>query len=428
MEEWDAWLERPGRRARPDAVAGAAQGRLQATGRPARPVPSGLALPRRRRRAPPATSRGCSRRASPTCSTTTSRARSSRVCWRSAASSAPGPGRGRPGTAYVMVHHKVGDVGEDGDGLGAWGFPEGGMGGVTSALRSAASSFGAEVRTGAAVDRIVVAQRPRDRRRARLGRGAARARRDRHDPPEDHLPPAARPGRTAGRLRHRHRALADPIGHRQGEPGPRPPAPLHEPPRACPDVYGGTIVLAPSLDHVERAFQDAVAGRPADATVRRHLHPERVRPDAGPRGPPRHEHVHAVGAARVGRRAPPRRAGRLRRPGHRADGGGGAGLHERRSCTARSSGRTRWSTRTASSAATSSTASCRPGSSSTCVRCPGTRTTGPRSRGLYMAGSATHGGGGVTGIPALNVVAAVRRDRRRARILHPRRTRSDARS
>ena len=41
--------------------------------------------------------------------------------------------------------------------------------------------------------------------------------------------------------------------------------------------------------------------------------------------------------------------------------------------------------------------------------------------GLYMAGSATHGGGGVTGIPALNVVAAVGHDRRRARS-PPRRT------
>ncbi|MGZ6946168.1 MAG: phytoene desaturase family protein, partial [Acidimicrobiia bacterium] len=30
-----------------------------------------------------------------------------------------------------------------------------------------------------------------------------------------------------------------------------------------PDVHGGTIVLAPSLDHLEQAFQDAVAGRPA---------------------------------------------------------------------------------------------------------------------------------------------------------------------
>jgi phytoene dehydrogenase-like protein len=35
--------------------------------------------------------------------------------------------------------------------------------------------------------------------------------------------------------------------------------------------------------------------------------------------------------------------------------------------------------------------------------------------GLYHASSATHGGGGVTGIPGLNVVAAIRHDRRTVR-------------
>ena len=50
------------------------------------------------------------------------------------------------GTAYVMAHHKIGDVG-DGK-LGAWGFPEGGMGAVTRALADAARAFGATVRTG----------------------------------------------------------------------------------------------------------------------------------------------------------------------------------------------------------------------------------------------------------------------------------------
>ena len=35
-----------------------------------------------------------------------------------------------PGTAYVMAHHKMGDVG-DGRSSASWGFPEGGMGGVT---------------------------------------------------------------------------------------------------------------------------------------------------------------------------------------------------------------------------------------------------------------------------------------------------------
>lgn len=59
-----------------------------------------------------------------------------------------------PGTAYVMAHHSIGDVG-DGH-LGSWGFPEGGMGAVADAMRRAAESFGAEVRTGARVARTAV--------------------------------------------------------------------------------------------------------------------------------------------------------------------------------------------------------------------------------------------------------------------------------
>src|SRR5262245_29338329 len=59
-----------------------------------------------------------------------------------------------PGTAYVMAHHKMGDVG-DGP-LGSWGFPEGGMGAVTQALRRAAEGLGATIRTGAEVIKIKV--------------------------------------------------------------------------------------------------------------------------------------------------------------------------------------------------------------------------------------------------------------------------------
>ncbi len=59
------------------------------------------------------------------------------------------------GTAYVMLHHHVGEA----DGLaGAWGFPRGGMGGVAAAMASAARSFGAEIRTGAQVARIRTAE------------------------------------------------------------------------------------------------------------------------------------------------------------------------------------------------------------------------------------------------------------------------------
>ena len=59
-----------------------------------------------------------------------------------------------PGTAYVMLHHSIGDVG-DGSSLGAWGYPRGGMGAVSDAIRRAAESFGATVRTSAPIERVL---------------------------------------------------------------------------------------------------------------------------------------------------------------------------------------------------------------------------------------------------------------------------------
>ncbi len=58
-----------------------------------------------------------------------------------------------PGTAYVMAHHSIGDVG-DGQ-LGSWGYPEGGMGGVSESIARSARSFGAEIRTNAKVSRVL---------------------------------------------------------------------------------------------------------------------------------------------------------------------------------------------------------------------------------------------------------------------------------
>jgi phytoene dehydrogenase-like protein len=59
-----------------------------------------------------------------------------------------------PGTGYVMAHHSIGDVG-DGH-LGAWAVPEGGMGAVSDAIASSAQAFGAEIRTESKVARIIV--------------------------------------------------------------------------------------------------------------------------------------------------------------------------------------------------------------------------------------------------------------------------------
>jgi len=58
-----------------------------------------------------------------------------------------------PGSAYVLMHHWIGQV--DGH-FGAWGWVEGGMGGVSEAIAGAARAAGAEIRTAARAARIVV--------------------------------------------------------------------------------------------------------------------------------------------------------------------------------------------------------------------------------------------------------------------------------
>ena len=63
-------------------------------------------------------------------------------------------GPDEPGTAYVMLHHSIGDVG-DGH-LGSWGFQQGGMGAVSDSIRRSAEHFGAEIRTDAKVKKILV--------------------------------------------------------------------------------------------------------------------------------------------------------------------------------------------------------------------------------------------------------------------------------
>jgi len=58
-----------------------------------------------------------------------------------------------PGSAYVLLHHYMGDV--DGN-IGAWGFARGGMGAVTQALTKSFLAAGGEIRTGEGIDRILV--------------------------------------------------------------------------------------------------------------------------------------------------------------------------------------------------------------------------------------------------------------------------------
>jgi phytoene dehydrogenase-like protein len=58
-----------------------------------------------------------------------------------------------PGTAYVLLHHAMGDV--DGS-MGAWGFARGGMGAIANAMHDCFTDLGGETLTGSGVEQIIV--------------------------------------------------------------------------------------------------------------------------------------------------------------------------------------------------------------------------------------------------------------------------------
>ncbi|WP_376702822.1 NAD(P)/FAD-dependent oxidoreductase [Mesorhizobium sp. ISC25] len=58
-----------------------------------------------------------------------------------------------PGTAYVLLHHYMGEV--DGT-IGAWGYARGGMGAITRALAQSLQSYGGEIRLNAGLDKFLV--------------------------------------------------------------------------------------------------------------------------------------------------------------------------------------------------------------------------------------------------------------------------------
>src|SRR5215211_8667243 len=160
-----------------------------------------------------------------------------------------------------MAHHSIGDVG-DGH-LGSWGFPEGGMGAVADAIHRSAVALGATVRTGARVERVLVSG-------GRATGVVLAAGEELHAPV---VVTAIHPRITFLEQVDRAELPADFVADierwktRSGTVKVN-LAVDRLPQFTCrpafdPEVHGGTIVLAESLDDMEGAFQDAAAGRPS---------------------------------------------------------------------------------------------------------------------------------------------------------------------
>jgi phytoene dehydrogenase-like protein len=171
-------------------------------------------------------------------------------------------GPDEPGTAYVMAHHSIGDVG-DGR-LGSWGFPEGGMGAVADAIRSSAESHGASVRTDAPVERILVEN---GRATGVVLEGGEELYSDLvlanthpkltflqmlqpHELPDDFRKDIERWRTRSGTVKI-NLALSE-LPDFIADPG------------VDPAIHGGAIELAHSVEYIEQAFQDAKSGKGAE--------------------------------------------------------------------------------------------------------------------------------------------------------------------
>jgi phytoene dehydrogenase-like protein len=169
-----------------------------------------------------------------------------------------------PGTAYVMAHHSIGDVG-DGH-LGNWGFPEGGMGAVSDAIERSAVGFGAEVRTDARVAEVLV----------RNGKARGVVLEDGSEILAPIVVTSLHP-KKAFLEQIDHRELPDDfvrdIEHWKTRSGVvKINLALSELPNFTADPgtnqqehHTGSVEMAPSMEFIERAFLDAREGRPAVA-------------------------------------------------------------------------------------------------------------------------------------------------------------------
>ena len=172
-------------------------------------------------------------------------------------------GPDEPGTAYVLAHHSIGDIG-DGH-VGNWGFPEGGMGAVADLIRRAAEGFGATVRTGSPVERVLV----------RGGRVEGVALPSGEELRAPVVVSAIHPKITFLQHIERSELPADFIGDIERWKSRSGVVKINLAVSELPDFiadpgtnqqehHGGSIELALSVEYLERAFRDATGGRGSD--------------------------------------------------------------------------------------------------------------------------------------------------------------------
>ncbi|HEY5983215.1 MAG TPA: NAD(P)/FAD-dependent oxidoreductase [Anaerolineales bacterium] len=183
-----------------------------------------------------------------------------------------------PGTAYVLLHHYMGEI--DGA-FRAWGFAKGGSGGVSGAIASAARALGVEIRLNAPVQQVIV----------KSGRAVGVALEDGEELWAHAVLSAADPKRTFMQFIER-RHLPDDFVNSIGAFRVRgSSAKVNIALNALPDftalpgegpLHRGSISISPSVDYIERAYDDAKYGEVSRRPYIDIIIPSMIDPDMAP--------------------------------------------------------------------------------------------------------------------------------------------------
>lgn len=187
-----------------------------------------------------------------------------------------------PGTAYVLLHHVMGTAG---GARGVWGYVQGGMGGLASALEGACQTFGVEIRREAEVRRILtsggrvegIGLSDGSQLRALVVASSVDANLTfQRFLQEDELPESFR--QAVSRIDYSSASAKINLA-------------LSEPPNftAAPSVgiaphHHATMHISPTLDYLERAFDDAKYGYPSTEPILEMTLPSSVDSTIAPEG------------------------------------------------------------------------------------------------------------------------------------------------
>jgi phytoene dehydrogenase-like protein len=170
-----------------------------------------------------------------------------------------------PGSAYVLLHHVMGEAG---GARGVWGYVRGGMGGLADSLASVAKELGVDIRREAAVDSIhtqngkVVGVTCADG--SQIDAKVVASSVDAHLTFEKLLDPSVLPEHFRSAIAGIDYASASmKINLALSEP----PNFTAKPTTSLGEHHRGTMHIGPSLDYLERAYDDAKYGRPSERPV-----------------------------------------------------------------------------------------------------------------------------------------------------------------